>query len=212
MNHVHDGPPQLRRASGCTRGWAQRLGSVRRRRQRRSVQPLDTAGRLGCRAAHSPGRGVPARRGTRRVRTPPSWRPEGIPRHRVLHEPGAIVFDDVYDNFYPQALQSVGLPRAHGVRARGVLQRGDRGGRRQPGDATRSSTGRGGGSSGGQSCSTWSGRWPKRGVLTTQAPARRSPWTIWSSPAVGPVSTSAPGDIVLLAHRLRGLVPSPAGA
>jgi len=27
----------------------------------------------------------------------------GVPRHRVLHEPGAIGFDDVYDNVYPQA-------------------------------------------------------------------------------------------------------------
>ena len=27
----------------------------------------------------------------------------GVPRHRVLHAPGSIVFDDVYDNFYPQA-------------------------------------------------------------------------------------------------------------
>jgi len=27
----------------------------------------------------------------------------GTPRHRVLHEPGTIGFDDVYDNFYPQA-------------------------------------------------------------------------------------------------------------
>ena len=34
---------------------------------------------------------------------PPLVPSRGIPRHRVLHEPGAIVFDDVYDNFYPQA-------------------------------------------------------------------------------------------------------------
>jgi kynurenine formamidase len=27
----------------------------------------------------------------------------GVPRHHVLHAPGAIGFDDVYDNFYPQA-------------------------------------------------------------------------------------------------------------
>jgi kynurenine formamidase len=27
----------------------------------------------------------------------------GPPRHRVLHQPGTIGFDDVYDNFYPQA-------------------------------------------------------------------------------------------------------------
>ncbi|MGH8994959.1 MAG: cyclase family protein [Acidimicrobiales bacterium] len=27
----------------------------------------------------------------------------GIPRHRVLHAPGTIGFDDVYDNFFPQA-------------------------------------------------------------------------------------------------------------
>ncbi|MBV9450019.1 MAG: cyclase family protein [Streptosporangiaceae bacterium] len=26
----------------------------------------------------------------------------GVPRHRVLHMPGTIGFDDVYDNFYPQ--------------------------------------------------------------------------------------------------------------
>lgn len=26
----------------------------------------------------------------------------GVPRHRVLHAAGSIVFDDVYDNFYPQ--------------------------------------------------------------------------------------------------------------
>ena len=25
-----------------------------------------------------------------------------IPRHRILHQPGAISFDDVYDNFFPQ--------------------------------------------------------------------------------------------------------------
>jgi len=27
----------------------------------------------------------------------------GPPRHQVLHEPGTAGFDDVYDNFYPQA-------------------------------------------------------------------------------------------------------------
>jgi len=27
----------------------------------------------------------------------------GVPRHHVLHQPGTIGFDDVYDNFYPQA-------------------------------------------------------------------------------------------------------------
>jgi len=27
----------------------------------------------------------------------------GPPRHRVLHQPGSAGFDDVYDNFYPQA-------------------------------------------------------------------------------------------------------------
>jgi kynurenine formamidase len=27
----------------------------------------------------------------------------GTPRHRVLHQPGTTGFDDVYDNFYPQA-------------------------------------------------------------------------------------------------------------
>ena len=27
----------------------------------------------------------------------------GTPRHTVLHEPGSVGFDDVYDNFYPQA-------------------------------------------------------------------------------------------------------------
>ena len=26
----------------------------------------------------------------------------GVPRHSVLHEPGTIGFDDLYDNFYPQ--------------------------------------------------------------------------------------------------------------
>jgi len=26
----------------------------------------------------------------------------GLPRHRVIHQPGTIVFDDVFDNFYPQ--------------------------------------------------------------------------------------------------------------
>jgi kynurenine formamidase len=34
--------------------------------------------------------------------TPPIAATRGIPRHRVLHEPGALIFDDVYDNFYPQ--------------------------------------------------------------------------------------------------------------
>ena len=27
----------------------------------------------------------------------------GVPRHQVLHQPGSAGFDDVYDNFYPQA-------------------------------------------------------------------------------------------------------------
>jgi kynurenine formamidase len=27
----------------------------------------------------------------------------GVPRHQVLHQPGTAGFDDVYDNFYPQA-------------------------------------------------------------------------------------------------------------
>ena len=27
----------------------------------------------------------------------------GVPRHAVLHQPGTVNFDDVYDNFYPQA-------------------------------------------------------------------------------------------------------------
>ena len=27
----------------------------------------------------------------------------GAPRHRILHQPGTAGFDDVYDNFYPQA-------------------------------------------------------------------------------------------------------------
>ena len=27
----------------------------------------------------------------------------GPPRHQVLHQPGTAGFDDVYDNFYPQA-------------------------------------------------------------------------------------------------------------
>jgi hypothetical protein len=30
-------------------------------------------------------------------------RGRGVPRHRVLHRPGTFGFDDVYDNFYPQA-------------------------------------------------------------------------------------------------------------
>jgi kynurenine formamidase len=34
---------------------------------------------------------------------PPLARNRGTPRHTVLHQPGAIGFDDVYDNFYPQA-------------------------------------------------------------------------------------------------------------
>ena len=34
--------------------------------------------------------------------SPPIAASRGIPRHRVLHQPGAIGFDDVYDNFYPQ--------------------------------------------------------------------------------------------------------------
>jgi kynurenine formamidase len=33
---------------------------------------------------------------------PPIAASRGIPRHRVLHQQGSIVFDDVYDNFYPQ--------------------------------------------------------------------------------------------------------------
>ena len=27
----------------------------------------------------------------------------GAPRHNILHQPGSVGFDDVYDNFYPQA-------------------------------------------------------------------------------------------------------------
>jgi kynurenine formamidase len=34
--------------------------------------------------------------------SPPIAATRGIPRHRVLHVPGAIGFDDVLDNFYPQ--------------------------------------------------------------------------------------------------------------
>jgi len=30
-------------------------------------------------------------------------RSRGAPRHAVLHQPGSVGFDDVYDNFYPQA-------------------------------------------------------------------------------------------------------------
>jgi kynurenine formamidase len=30
-------------------------------------------------------------------------RSRGVPRHRVLHRTGTVGFDDVYDNFYPQA-------------------------------------------------------------------------------------------------------------
>jgi hypothetical protein len=30
-------------------------------------------------------------------------RNRGVPRHEVLHRPGTFAFDDVYDNFYPQA-------------------------------------------------------------------------------------------------------------
>jgi kynurenine formamidase len=33
---------------------------------------------------------------------PPIAAARGVPRHRVLHAEGSIVFDDVYDNFYPQ--------------------------------------------------------------------------------------------------------------
>jgi len=34
--------------------------------------------------------------------SPPIAAGRGIPRHRILHEPGSIGFDDVLDNFYPQ--------------------------------------------------------------------------------------------------------------
>jgi kynurenine formamidase len=33
---------------------------------------------------------------------PPIAASRGIPRHHVLHVPGAVGFDDVYDNFFPQ--------------------------------------------------------------------------------------------------------------
>jgi kynurenine formamidase len=33
---------------------------------------------------------------------PPIAARRGIPRHQVLHQPGALIFDDVYDNFFPQ--------------------------------------------------------------------------------------------------------------
>jgi kynurenine formamidase len=35
--------------------------------------------------------------------SPPVSLTRGTPRHHLLHFPGAIGFDDVYDNFYPQA-------------------------------------------------------------------------------------------------------------
>ncbi len=35
--------------------------------------------------------------------SPPIAGSRGVPRHRVLHTPGTIGFDDVYDNFFPQA-------------------------------------------------------------------------------------------------------------
>lgn len=35
--------------------------------------------------------------------SPPIWGARGVPRHRVLHAAGTFSFDDVYDNFYPQA-------------------------------------------------------------------------------------------------------------
>jgi kynurenine formamidase len=34
---------------------------------------------------------------------PPIAPSRGTPRHRVLHTPGSATFDDVYDNFFPQA-------------------------------------------------------------------------------------------------------------
>ena len=34
--------------------------------------------------------------------SPPIAATRGIPRHHVLHTPGTIGFDDVYDNFFPQ--------------------------------------------------------------------------------------------------------------
>jgi kynurenine formamidase len=35
--------------------------------------------------------------------SPPIAAGRGLPRHHLLHYPGAIGFDDLYDNFYPQA-------------------------------------------------------------------------------------------------------------
>lgn len=35
--------------------------------------------------------------------SPPIAASRGAPRHRVLHQDGTLGFDDVYDNFYPQA-------------------------------------------------------------------------------------------------------------
>ena len=51
----------------------------------------------------------------------------GVPRHRVLHTEGSIAFDDVYDNFYPQASSQWDSARAHRVRPGPVLQQGHRG-------------------------------------------------------------------------------------
>jgi kynurenine formamidase len=34
--------------------------------------------------------------------SPPIASTRGIPRHHILHAPGAVGFDDVYDNFFPQ--------------------------------------------------------------------------------------------------------------
>jgi kynurenine formamidase len=35
--------------------------------------------------------------------SPPMATGRGVPRHGILHVPGTLGFDDVYDNFYPQA-------------------------------------------------------------------------------------------------------------
>jgi kynurenine formamidase len=54
---------------------------------------------------------------------PPLDLDRGLPRQRVIHEPGVTAFDDVYDNFYPQA-SSQWDSLAHVAYAPGVFYNG----------------------------------------------------------------------------------------
>jgi len=84
-------------------------------------------------------------------------RGRGVPRHRVLHRAGSAGFDDVYDNFYPQA-GSQWDSLAHVGYAPGEMYNGATEQDVLDGPATPSITGPGTGWRAGLSCSMSCGR------------------------------------------------------